>query len=43
MVLTSPNKLVPFSLVGIISIFLCSIPVFVGCGLALYNSIDKDQ
>lgn len=43
MVLTSPNRLVPFSMISIISIFLCSIPVFVGCALGLYNSISQDQ
>lgn len=43
MVLSSLNKLTPFSMISVISIFICSIPVFVGCGLALYNSISQDQ
>jgi len=43
MVLTAPNKLIPFVLVGLISILLCSIPILVGCGLALYNSLSQDQ
>lgn len=43
MTLSSPNKLIPFSLLGILSIFLCSAPICVGCALGLYNSIAKDQ
>ena len=43
MVLSSPNKLTPFSLLGVLSIFLCSAPVCVGSALALYNSVSKDQ
>ena len=43
MVLSSINKLVPFSLLGILSIILCSIPICVGCSLGLYNSVSKDQ
>jgi hypothetical protein len=43
MVLSNVNKLVPFSLLGLISIFLCSAPLAVGCALALYNSISQDQ
>jgi len=43
MTLASTNKLIPFVLVGIISILVCSVPIIVGCALALYNSIDRDQ
>lgn len=43
MQLASPNKLVPFSLVGVLSILGCSAPLAVGCALALYNSISQDQ
>lgn len=43
MILSSTNKLVPFSLLGVIALFLCSAPICVGCALALYNSLDKDQ
>lgn len=43
MALSSINKLIPFSLLGILSLFLCSAPICVGCALALYNSISKDQ
>jgi hypothetical protein len=43
MILSSHNRLIPFSMISILSIFLCSIPVFIGCGLALYNSISQDQ
>ena len=43
MILSSTNKLVPFSLLGILAIFLCSAPICVGCALGLYNSLNKDQ
>jgi hypothetical protein len=43
MVLSSPNKLTPFTLISIISVLTCSVPVFVGCALSLYNSISQDQ
>lgn len=43
MTLSSINKLIPFSLLGILSLFLCSAPICVGCALALYNSVSKDQ
>lgn len=43
MKLNSLNKLLPFSLLSIISIVICSIPVIVGSGLALYFSISQDQ
>jgi hypothetical protein len=43
MTLSSPNRLVPFSMLSVVSIFFCSVPVFVGCALALYNSIAQDQ
>ena len=43
MILSSTNKLVPFSLLGILAIFLCSAPICVGCALSLYNSLNKDQ
>ena len=41
--LMSLNKLMPFSLLSIISLIICSLPVIVGAGLALYFSIDHDQ
>lgn len=43
MVLTSSNRLVPFSMLSVISLLTCSAPLFAGCGLALYNSISQDQ
>ena len=30
-------------MLGILSLFLCSAPILVGCALALYNSISRDQ
>jgi hypothetical protein len=41
--LVSLNKLLPFSLLSIVSLVVCSLPVLVGAGLALYFSIDQDQ
>ena len=43
MVLENVNKLVPFSLLGVLALFFCSVPICVGCSLALYNSISTDQ
>ena len=43
LVLSSVNQLVPFSLLGVLSLLLCSLPICVGCALALYNSISQDQ
>jgi len=43
MVLSNSNKLVPFTLLGIISLLFCSAPLAVGLALALYNSISQDQ
>jgi hypothetical protein len=43
MVLSSPNKLVPFTLLGLLAVFFCSAPICVGCALALYNSVSTDQ
>lgn len=43
MVLSNANKLVPFTLLGVLSVLLCSVPLAVGCALGLYNSISQDQ
>ena len=43
MALSSVNQLVPFSLLGVLTLFFCSVPICVGCALALYNSITTDQ
>jgi len=43
MVLENINKLVPFSLLGVLALFFCSTPICVGCALALYNSVSTDQ
>ena len=43
LILSSPNKLIPFSLLGVLALFLCSAPICVGCALALYNSVARDQ
>ena len=41
--LMSLNKLLPFSLLSIISIVICSLPCVVASGMALYLSIAQDQ
>ena len=41
--LISLNKLLPFSLLSIVSLVICSLPVTVGAGFALYFSISQDQ
>jgi hypothetical protein len=43
MQLIAPNKLIPFSLISGLSILLCSVPLLVGNGFALYYSIAQDQ
>lgn len=43
MKLTAVNKLLPFSLLSIVSLVVCSLPVAVGASLALYFSITQDQ
>jgi hypothetical protein len=43
MKLISPNKLLPFSLLSIVSLAICSLPVMIGTSLALYFSISRDQ
>ena len=43
MVLSNANKLVPFTFLSLLSVLLCSVPLGVGCALALYNSISQDQ
>ena len=43
MILSSPKKLIPISVISVISIFLCSIPAGVGASLALYHSLSVDQ
>ena len=42
MKLVTLNKLKPFSLLSIISVVVCSIPVSISCSLALYFSINQD-
>jgi hypothetical protein len=41
--LSSPNKLTPFTLISLLSVLTCSVPVFVGCAFSLCNSISQDQ
>lgn len=43
MKLITLNKLMPFSLLSIVSLFVCSLPVGIGSSLALYFSISRDQ
>ena len=43
MVLNSVKKLLPISVLSILSIFLSSIPLIVGASLALFYSIATDQ
>lgn len=43
MVLSSVNKLIPISLLTVISIFVSSIPIITGASLGLYFSIATDQ
>ncbi len=43
MKLITVNKLLPFSLLSVISLASCSIPIIVASSLALYFSIDRDQ
>ena len=43
MVLSSANKLIPISVLSVISIFVSAVPVCVGASLALYYSLTIDQ
>lgn len=43
MVVSSINKLIPFNVLTLLSVFLSSFPIMAGCGLALYFSIAVDQ
>ena len=43
MILSSMNRLVPFAVLGVVSIFICSIVMIVANSLALYNSLSQDQ
>lgn len=43
MILSSPKKLIPISVLSIVSIFVSSVPVGIGASLALYYSLSIDQ
>ena len=43
MVLSSAKKLIPFSILSLVSIFVSSGPVIVGACFAIYYSLNQDQ
>lgn len=43
MLLSSSKKLIPISILSVVSIFVCSVPFCVGAALALYYSLTIDQ